>query len=104
MACLEQYKMTKQEYAEYERRVAEFSRLNDIKIVSQKYDGEYPVKNEFDYRKCECCGRDENAGERFTMVAISNTNVTYEFEFCVDCMYYAEYGQLDDMTMLDMEV
>jgi hypothetical protein len=22
---------------------------------------------------------------------------------CTDCMYYLEYGQLDDMTMIDMK-
>lgn len=27
----------------------------------------------------------------------------FEYEVCVDCLYYAEYGQLDDMTMLDIE-
>ena len=26
-----------------------------------------------------------------------------EYEVCQDCLYYAEYGELDDMTMMDME-
>ncbi len=26
-----------------------------------------------------------------------------EFEVCSDCLYYAEYGQLDDMTMMYLE-
>jgi hypothetical protein len=26
-----------------------------------------------------------------------------EYEICSDCLYYAEYGCLDDMTMMDIE-
>ena len=29
-------------------------------------------------------------------------NEIFEFEVCPDCRYYSEYGQLDDMTMMDM--
>jgi len=27
----------------------------------------------------------------------------YFYDVCCDCLYYAEYGQLDDVTMMDME-
>ena len=25
------------------------------------------------------------------------------YRVCIDCEYYVEYGQLDDMTMMEME-
>ena len=27
----------------------------------------------------------------------------FEYEVCQDCLYYAEYGMLDDLTILDLE-
>jgi len=33
----------------------------------------------------------------------NGTEELCHIDICVDCVYFMEYGQLDDMTMLDME-
>ena len=57
----------------------------------------------FTYRACDCCGT-RLAGDR-QMASGYNPimDEVFEYEVCQDCLYYAEYGTLDDMTMMDME-
>ena len=96
--------MTKQEYKEYEIRFAEFMRLNELNNLT-RIDG--PDEDDFQepyfsWRPCEVC-QTHLGGNRIEANGYSRTGVIYEFEICTDCEYYAEYGQLDDMTMMDME-
>lgn len=109
--------MTKVEYREYEERVAYY--LDGLKFISTGYcpgcaectetygetddDGHYPeVEGSFSWESCEICNR-PLGGDRFPWHAVNDDDEIIHGECCVDCMYYLEYGQLDDMTMLDME-
>ena len=91
--------MTKEEYKEYQDRFEEFMRLNDLTNLT-RMDNE--SEGHFSAARCECC-LTPLAGNRIDASGYSRTGVVYEFSICSDCEYYAEYGQLDDMAMLDIE-
>ena len=57
----------------------------------------------FSWRPCECCGS-RLGGDRYHTTGFNpEMKEVYEYEICEDCLYYAEYRRLDDMTMMDME-
>lgn len=102
--------MTKQEYADYEERVATY--LKGCEAVStgpcpgcegcadcQKENGEYHEDPWFSWQPCEICHG--LAGDRHSWHCIIDGEITHG-SCCTDCYYYIEYGQLDDMTMLDI--
>ena len=91
--------MTKEEYKTYEDRFEEFMRLNDL-INLTRIDSDQD--SYFSWERCECCLR-PLGGDRIDASGYSRTGVVYEFSICLDCEYYAEYGQLDDITMMSME-
>ena len=120
--------MTKEEYKEYQERVEKFFRDEGITNLSHghltcPYCGfdffqnavdtetvECGCKNtkamldepSFSWRACECCGS-QLGGDRYHATGFNpTTDEIYEYEICGDCLYYAEYGRLDDMTMMDI--
>ena len=91
--------MTKAEYAEYQQAVADFFDHEGIANLSSTSSESY-----FSWRPCRCCGT-RLGGDREDANGFNPTTQeiqTYEF-ICTDCIYYAEYGQLDDRTMLEIE-
>jgi len=91
--------MNKQEYREYEARFEEFMRLNKLNNLTRIDNKDEPY---FSWSTCECC-LTHLGGNRIMASGYSRTGVVYKFEICTDCEYYAEYGQLDDMTMMEIE-
>jgi hypothetical protein len=89
--------MTKQEYADYEAAVAEFFSHGLCNLSSE---GE-PF---FSWSSCQCCGT-RLGGDRYECNGYNEqTKEVEEYNrICSDCVYYAEYGRLDDSTMMDME-
>lgn len=55
-------------------------------------------------RNCECCGSG-GGNQMYECDAYNrNTREVQDYDFiCEDCAYYVEYGQLDDMTMMEIE-
>lgn len=109
--------MTKQEYAEYQERVE--AELKSLKYASSGYcpgcavcedaygaieeEEDYPeVEGSFSWQSCEICGSGLG-GDRHPVHAVAADGSILHFDACIDCVYYMEYGRLDDMTMLDME-
>ena len=109
--------MTKKEYAEYEKTVEETT--SEYRFWSSGYcpgcpecektygtidDGEdYPdVEGSFSWRHCEIC-HSHIGGDRYPVHAVDENDDILHFEACTDCVYYLEYGRLDDLTMLEME-
>lgn len=91
--------MTKKEYLDYQERVADFFERQRVENLSADSDSE-PY---FSWRPCDCCNR-PLGGDRYPATGYNReAGEVYEFEVCPDCVYYAEYGQLDDQTMLDIE-
>ena len=94
---------TKSDYAEYQRRVAKFFEKNNIDDLTTSADADGNIESYFGWSPCDCCRR-HLGGERYAAVGHSYIRgIVLDFNICADCMYYAEYGQLDDLTMLNLK-
>ena len=90
--------MTKTEYKEYEESVAYFFEKEGVNSLTCD-DSEA----HFSHRSCECCGS-HLGGDRYQASGYHpEAKEVFKYEVCPDCLYYVEYGQLDDMTLMDME-
>ena len=56
----------------------------------------------FSWNSCDCCGG-TLGGNREVAHGIDEDGNLHHFHICEDCVYYLEYGHLDDMTMLRIE-
>jgi hypothetical protein len=89
---------TQAEYKAYQEAVERFFEKEGINCLSAT-TGE----SEFSYSPCECCRR-PLGGDRYAAKGYhAESNEVFEYSVCTDCLYYAEYGQLDDMTMMDIK-
>ena len=70
---------------------------------SHDCNGDYTAEPYFSWRRCDCCGS-TLGGNREDCIGYNPTTgkVQGDYSVCVDCIYYNEYGTLDDMTMMDM--
>ena len=94
---------TKAEYEKYEKSVEGFFKREGISNLSQIQDKDGYCEPDFSGIPCECCGRTEG-GDRYDCNSYNpKTKEVQEYSVCTDCVYYAEYGQLDDMTMSEVE-
>lgn len=95
--------MTAKEYAEYESTVATFFEREGVTNLSTVTDEDGNSEPWFSWGSCDCC-RTRFGGNRYNANGFNpTTKEVQEYVVCEDCIYYAEYGQLDDMTMLDMD-
>ena len=87
------------DYIEYKGRVNKFFKREGINNLSQQ---DMESESYFSHNYCDCCSR-HLGGDRIDCSGYNSTTkeVQSDYSICVDCYYYAEYGQLDDMTMLD---
>jgi len=102
--------MTKREYRQYEARVKAFFETEGISNLTSSPPTEHCLCEEsqdfsepyFSSQPCECCGTNL-AGDREHATAYNPEHKTVLcYEVCADCLYYAEYGHLDDITMMDI--
>jgi len=94
---------TKADYAEYELRAQRFVGAEKIEVHSAKRDADGDAADpSFSWYPCECCKR-HLGGDRYTIVAGPRGGKHFEYDVCVDCYYYLEYGRLDDTTMAALE-
>ncbi len=96
-----------EDYNHYVERVNAFLERERITKLSPDMDeetGEWK-EHEFTWTPCECCGR-KLGGARVEASDYSQERgeIVGPFEVCYDCIHYLEYGQLDDLTMLDIEL
>lgn len=93
--------MTKKEYKEYEEAVASFFEKEGLNCLTIIDDEEEPY---FIWVRCDVCDRNLG-GDRVNCNGYNPTTKEIQgpYHVCMDCEYYIEYGQLDDMTMLDIE-
>ncbi len=94
--------MGKREYAEYQASVAAFF-ADGLCNLSAKSDDNGTCEPYLSWRPCVCCGRSQG-GDRYDCDGFNGrTREVEEYEgVCSDCVYYAEYGQLDDTTMASL--
>jgi hypothetical protein len=84
--------MTQQEYAAYQKAVANFLEREGVTELTTD-PGSEPF---FSWRPCECCGT-HFGGNRESAAGYSPvTKKVYHYDICVDCVYYMAYGRLDD--------
>jgi len=92
--------MTNAEYKAYQSGVDHFFKTEGITNLSM-VDSESEAY--FSWSSCDCCNR-KLAGDRYDCNGYNpDSKEVQEYSVCVDCLYYSEYGQLDDQTMLDIE-
>ena len=90
--------MTKDEYTAYEKTVKDFFDSEGINCLSDNTIESYESET-----ACDCCNT-HLFGKRYDASGYNpKTNEALKYSVCFDCLYYAQYGQLDDMTMMDME-
>lgn len=91
--------MKKEDYEKYKKNVAAFFEREGINNLSIKENCEDSF---FTWQHCECCNG--LPGSRYDSSGYNpTTKEVYDYQVCPDCIYYAEYGQLDDSTMLEIE-
>ena len=93
------------EYKEYEQAVKLFCDTENIVTLDAITDNGNDETKEpyFSSVYCECC-KSHLAGDRLDCIAYNEKDhKVYNYTVCLDCYYYFEYGQLDDMTMEDLE-
>lgn len=92
--------MTKAEYDDFVARFRNF-------LASNNYDGFACTNYEnefFTSTPCECCRR-SFGGNRHQVRAyrIGKPRIRTLYSVCDDCVYFNEYGKLDDETMPSVE-
>lgn len=95
--------MTKAEYDDYVARVKAFYGANIGDYNNSFSTIEYGDETFFSWSPCECCKR-PLGGDRYevSICVADSTEILTSLAICTDCYYYSHYGQLDDMTMLEV--
>lgn len=109
--------MTKQEYQQYQEAIER--NLKGIEHVStgacpgcddcgltedcNEHERELADEPSFSWSPCECCGSPLGGDRHKAHGIIQGTKELKHFEVCSDCLYFLNYGQLDDMSMMEME-
>lgn len=93
--------MNRKEYKEYQETIAYFFETEGIRNLSPTNMEDEPY---FSSSSCDCCNR-SLGGDRYqcSRYNAEHDTIVEDYEICPDCYYYAEYGQLDDMTMQEIE-
>ena len=96
---------TKSDYQQYVHRVEAFFKFFGVSSLSvclnDNREHEEPY---FSRLSCPCC-KTTLGGMRYHCCAYSSKDKeVLDFGgICTDCVYYSEYGRLDDMTMVVIE-
>jgi hypothetical protein len=96
-------------YAEYESAVAEFLEREGLSALSTGCDEHMTPEDEggdvdpwFSWSPCECCGSHLGGNREYLFARDTNNDIVH-FKVCEDCVYYVNYGRLDDSTMAEIE-
>lgn len=115
--------MTPQEYEQYTKSVNEFFEKEGIQNLSSGYHicpdcgGEWQDDDTCECGQnrqsiewpfissspCDCCGDSLQGNREHATGWNPDLEQVQEYEVCEDCVYFAEHGQLDDMTMIEID-
>lgn len=92
---------TKEEYEQYKENVEAFFEREGLGNLSQISDDEGNNEPYFSWRPCDCCGC-HLGGNRYDCNGYNpaTKEVQDGYRVCEDCVYFVEYGRLDDTTMM----
>lgn len=100
------------EYAEYESRVAQFVAIEGLSHLStgcspygRPEDGQEDNQDSepwFSWKPCQMCGC-TLGGMREYLFGRDTAQEICQFMICEDCVYYVNYGRLNDATMARVE-
>ena len=73
-------------------------------VTGESWDARLPadIDPHFSWSSCDICRR-SIAGNRYDATALIEDQGLIEVSICTDCVYYNEYGRLDDETMTQLE-
>lgn len=116
--------MNNQEYAEYQETVKNFFEREGINNLSStavcgncdknhfkdpnepcEHCGSENINCEpfFSWLSCDCCNSGLG-GDKYNCTGYHpETGKIFTYSICADCLHYTEYGQLDDMTMMEID-
>ena len=100
--------MTSAKYDAYVLSVDAFMALNEIEHSGPEFSEEDEGENAgrwepfFSWSACGCCGS-QLGGNREHYVFVCKDGARFTEDICTDCVYYLEYGKLDDQTMMEVE-
>lgn len=94
--------MNAREYKEYCSTVNAFFKREGITNLTAIADDDGDVEAHFSSRNCDCCDR-PLGGDREDCEGSTESGEVFEYSICLDCVYFAEYGRLDDQTMMEIE-
>lgn len=97
------------DYEQYEAAVAKF--FHDEGLIHASTgtadlaageDSESGGEPWFSWKPCECC-KSHLGGNREYLYGFDSNNEFKQFQICEDCVYYINYGMLDDQTMMRVD-
>ncbi len=109
--------MTKQEYKEFQdafnHGIGSLQHVStgfcsgckeccEVHNVELGTDEEICDEPHFSWRPCECCGS-SLGGDRHSLHGFDPDLDNVHLDVCTDCLYYSEYGRLDDTAMQEIE-
>lgn len=101
----------KKQYAEYVRTVSQFIERERIHFLHSSpaqlprsdQDTEDTSEPWYSGTPCECCQCKLGGMREYLYARYIPDNSLVQYTICTDCVYYIEYGRLDDTTMLRVE-
>ena len=110
--------MDKKQYDEYVLAIYDTMQKDGIDSLCIAYDGSdldedgasfCPSCNQevfpesfFSHTPCDICNS-SLGGDRYHATGYNrDLDEIYCYDVCMDCLYFAEYGRLDDQTMMDI--
>lgn len=71
-------------------------------VEPTEHDRDLAEEPSFSWSECDACGSTLGGNRHPAHGRDSNGDILH-LSICEDCLYYLNYGQLDDMTMMEME-
>lgn len=91
------------DYAHYKARVEHFLDTEGVRHISPVSNAEGNIEEFFSWRPCDCCQRRLGGNRMECSGYVPQSQEVVRFNLCTDCVYYLEYGKLDDQTMMDLK-
>lgn len=90
--------MTREQYDVFCQAYDNFMERNGFDLLSTDTDSGF-----FSWHPCECCGS-KMGGTRYWATGVNLKRKLREvYRICSNCVYYNEYGRLDDLTTMFVE-